>query len=226
MPAQLSNWAKDAGIEMRVPAAQATYFLYYSVNKLKLRWLGDKKFLPISAQTPGQKRVSSSNLLIKALGKRNRIIADLSAGLGVDALTIASTGRRVYCIERCPAVAMLLFDGISRCDPTLADLVELHFENSKFWLEQNSIKLDAIYIDTMFIGKKKSAKPSKQMQILRQLAGDDRDAELLINCALKQNVSRVIVKKYANAAACLERPVAQYRGKTIRFDVFKPGFNK
>ena len=222
LPAHLSNWAADVGIEFRAHNEQAIYCLKYIVNKLELYWYGQQRFLPISVQAPGQKRMSSSNLLIKALGKKANIVADLSAGLGVDALTIASTGRKVYCIERCPPIAMLLYDGVSRCEPILADSINVYFRDSKSWLDEGSNKLDAIYIDTMFSDKKKSAKSSRQMQILRKLAGDDQDSELLLNCALKQNVSRVIVKKSANAAPPFEKTIAQYRGKSIRFDVLRP----
>lgn len=170
-----------------------------------------------------QERLSSSNLLIKALGKKTNIVADISAGLGVDALTIASTGRKVYCIERCPPIAMLLYDGVNRCEPTLADLINVYFKDSKSWLEEESPKLDAIYVDTMFSDKKKTAKSSRQMQILRRLAGDDEDARLLLDCAMIQNVSRVIVKKSANAAAPPNiSTIAQYTGKSIRFDVLRP----
>ena len=222
MPAHLSGWAENARIELRTYNENSVYCLKYNLKKLELCWHGEQNFSPISVQTPRHTRMSSTNLLIRALGKKSAIIADLSAGLGVDALTIASTGRKVYCIERCPAIAMLLYDGVSRCEPILADLINVNFNDSKYWLEKSSNKLDAIYIDTMFSDKKKSAKSSKQMQILRTLAGDDLDADALINCALNQNVSLVIVKKSVNAAPPTVKTIAQYKGKTIRFDVFKP----
>lgn len=222
LPVHLSDWAAEAGIRLRSPDGKAVYSLSFDNNRLQLNWLGQQNFSPVSVQPPHQNRISSGNLLIKALGKRARVVADLSAGMGVDAFTIASTGRKVYCIERCPPVAMLLFDGISRCPPGLADLICMHYCDSRLWLTQQSGNLDVIYIDTMFREKKKSVKSSKQMQILRELAGEDLDAQSLIDCALSQAVSRVIVKKSANAAQPATPAIVQYRGKTIRFDVFKP----
>ena len=222
LPTHLSVWAQDAGIELRPYTNQAIYCLHYNDNRLQLHWFGDENFSPISVQSPIKKRFSSGNLLIKALGKKTNVVADLSAGMGVDAFTIASTGRKVDCIERCPPVAMLLYDGISRCRPELSDLMRLFFCDSHSWLCRFPGELDAIYIDTMFSHKKRSVKSSKQMQILRELAGEDRDAHTLINCALSQNVTRVIVKKSANAEAPETATIAQYRGKSIRFDVFGP----
>ena len=225
MPAHLTNWAVDAGIELKAYSNKAMYCLNYNINKLELQWFGQQNFSPISVNTPGQSRLSSSNLLIKALGKKTRVVADLSAGLGVDSLTIASTGRQVYCVERCAPIAMLLYDGISRCPPNLSDLVNLYFGDSHCWLNQCSDKLDAIYIDTMFSDKKKSAKSSKPMQILRELAGHDQDAQSLVQRSLNHNVSRVIVKKSTNAVSPPVETIAQYCGKSIRFDVLKPVAN-
>ena len=222
LPAHLSAWAADAGIKLKAGNEQAIYSLNYNLDKLQLDWLGEDNFSPVSVQTPVKNRVSSSNLLIKALGKKTNVVADLTAGLGVDALTIAATGRTVFCIERCPPVALLLFDGISRCEDVVSKFMNLYFYDSNSWLGEYSGKLDAIYIDTMFSNKKKTAKSSKQMQILRKLAGTDQDAESLLTNALNQNVTRVIVKKSANAALPAIKPIAQYKGKSIRFDVFKP----
>ena len=225
LPAHLTTWAADAGIILKAPLQQTIYCLNFNKDKLELHWFGEQNFLPISVQTTVQKRLASSNLLIRAVGKKTRVVADLSAGLGVDALTIASTGRKVYCVERCPPIAMLLFDGICRCAPELAELINLDFGDSHYWLSQCPYPLDAIYIDTMFSDKKKTAKSSKQMQILRTLAGEDPDAKLLVDRALNHNVSRVIVKKSANAGNPDIKTIAQYTGKSIRFDVFNPSVN-
>lgn len=224
LPEHLHTWAADVGIEFRPHHELALYCLRYTKDRLELHWNGQQNFLPTSAGLPGRKRVSCRNLLIKALGKKSGVVADLTAGLGVDALTIASTGRKVYCIERCPPVAMLLFDGVSRCRPALADLLEVYFDDSKSWLESNSAGLDAIYIDTMFRDKKKSVKPSRQMQVLRMLAGDDPDAQELLKIALTQKVSRVIEKSSARTVPPAFNKIASYTGKSVRFNVFRPNW--
>ena len=72
----------------------------------------------------------------------------------------------------------------------------------------------------MFADKKTTAKSPKAMQILRKLVGDDEDANKLVDQALDQDVKRVVVKNSDGVSSTAKQTIAQYAGKTVRYDVF------
>jgi 16S rRNA (guanine1516-N2)-methyltransferase len=79
---------------------------------------------------------------------------------------------------------------------------------------------DVIYLDPMFVHRKKSALPNKNMQFL-QARSDDSDADELLTVALTRARKRVVIKRSLNAPylAAL-KPNVTFKSKLLRFDVF------
>jgi 16S rRNA (guanine1516-N2)-methyltransferase len=80
---------------------------------------------------------------------------------------------------------------------------------------------DAVYLDPMFPPKrKKSALAKKEIRILRELVGDDPDAEDLLQISLQIATKRVIVKRHLSAPPLGQTPDKSYSGKLVRYDVY------
>ena len=121
LPNHLMDWADHWQIHLTDSTSNSDYELRYYQQKLMLYWLGEERFSPLSVEMPNSYRLAPSNLLFKAIGKKTQTIVDLTAGMGVDTLTMATRCSRVYCVERCAPIALLLFDGISRCTTAIAE---------------------------------------------------------------------------------------------------------
>ncbi|MCX7120663.1 MAG: class I SAM-dependent methyltransferase [Gammaproteobacteria bacterium] len=161
--------------------------------------------------------------IAKAVGiksKQKLHVLDVTAGLGRDAFVLATLGCDVMMCERSPS------DGLLRAQ-------------QEYWFQQLSLKLinvdalnyfsqldeknypDVIYIDPMFPEKTKSALVKKEMRILREVVGDDVDAEALLPAALKIAKKRVVVKRARLAPLlCNQKPDIVFEGKSSRFDVY------
>jgi len=63
----------------------------------------------------------------------------------------------------------------------------------------------------------------KSQQLLRVLAGDDRDAQQLVNIAREKALRRVVVKRPRHAAPLAANPDGCFRGRSIRYDVYLAG---
>ena len=220
LPDFLIDWANQQNIHLLVSQSQAKYELAYENDKLQLHWLGQENFSPLSVDNPKTARLDKSNLLLKAIGKKTRHVTDLTAGLGVDAMTLALSGKKVGCLERSASIALLLYDGLRRFLYSNNIDVDLNFADSSDWLTKNESQLDAIYIDTMFVNKKKVAKSAKSMQILRNIAGDDSDADSLMQKAFRAKAKRIVIKHHDQSPVFGAKPNLQYLGKTVRFDVY------
>ncbi|WNO60230.1 class I SAM-dependent methyltransferase [Rheinheimera sp. MMS21-TC3] len=166
--------------------------------------------------------------IAKACGlnkKRDLTILDATAGLGRDAFVLASLGAKVTLVERNPAVAALLYDGLRRA----AAQPELQWVNERMNLLHSSglqalqsyQSVDVVYLDPMFPPRDKSALVKKEMRAFHDVVGSDTDADALLAPALKLALKRVVVKRpgYADALAQQE-PTMAVTGKNNRFDVY------
>jgi 16S rRNA (guanine1516-N2)-methyltransferase len=169
--------------------------------------------------------------IAKAVGLKGQTrltVLDATAGLGRDAFVLASLGCKMQLIERSPAVAALLADGLQRAT--------LH-EELAAWLPhrislQHGIAVDimttwqgarpdVVYLDPMFPHRKKSAAVKKEMRLFQQLLGPDEDADALLAPALALATKRVVVKRPAGAPYLAQRkPQIEMQGKANRFDVY------
>ena len=170
--------------------------------------------------------------IAKALGlakyKEPPRIIDATAGIGQDSFVLASLGATVIAIERNPIVAALLQDALLRAQahPDVSDIAsrivllksDAHLTMAKVALDQHPI--DIVYLDPMFPHRSKSALVKKELRILRDIVGDDADADALLQQALK-SAAKVVVKRpkiapYLNA----QKPDRQWLGERNRFDIY------
>jgi 16S rRNA (guanine1516-N2)-methyltransferase len=163
--------------------------------------------------------------LRRAIGAGARDVVDATAGLGVDAVHLVAAGHRVTAIERNPIVSALAQDGLGRA--RAQGLIEA--DNPRWLIGDAGVLLArlefrpaTIYLDPMFPPKrKKSAAVRKEMGLLRRLGIDDGDAAELLAVALVCSGERVVVKRPIDAPALADGVVAAYRGKLVRYDVYR-----
>ena len=166
--------------------------------------------------------------IAKAVGlnkKRDLRILDATAGLGRDAFVLASLGASVTLVERNPAVAALLADGLRRAasEPTLSDTasrMQLLHCSAHNALSQKK-QTDVVFLDPMFPPREKSAQVKKEMRAFHDVVGCDDDADSLLAPALELAEKRVVVKRpgYADFLAG-QAPTISVTGKNNRFDVY------
>ncbi|MCM2681063.1 class I SAM-dependent methyltransferase [Echinimonas agarilytica] len=153
-------------------------------------------------------------------------IIDATAGLGRDAMVLASLGCRVSLIERSPVVAALLFDGYRRAleNEDIGDWVSarvaLYHGHALDVLKRLECH-DVVYLDPMYPHRQKSAQVKKEMRVFQGVVGSDADADALLDVALSKATKRVVVKRpdYAEPLAG-KPPHHQIKTKKNRFDVY------
>lgn len=218
-------------------------YLLWADKKLSLNTLS-KKNIQIEFNSTKYNRIfkPTTDLLCKAcgwsLGYRN--VWDLTAGFGVDAITLTRAGFWVQSHERNPLLAILLrhslrehqsvSDTLKNLSFIFADSSQLFIKvglgemgnvSNNFSLVSDTVVPDVIYYDPMYPPSKKSALPSKEMQILREINGtDDESRELIEKFIQLAEVKRVVVKRPHRALPLIEKPKFQITGKLLRFDVY------
>jgi len=167
-----------------------------------------------------------NELLAKAIGVKGNQqlnVLDTTAGLGRDSFILACLGCNVIMLERSPIIAVLLEDGLTRLLATEKLNLSLIQTNAIEYLKQLDEKNypEVIYLDPMYPHRTKSALVKKEMRVIRELVGDDEDAEQLVLLAIKRAKKRVVVKRPRLAPALSEqKPDIIYTGKQHRFDVY------
>lgn len=170
-------------------------------------------------------------MIVKAVAGRSKeplSVVDATAGLGRDGFLLAAAGFSVTLIERHPAIACLLADGLYRAaqDSEMAAIcgrIQLQVGSAHDILAQmaNSARPDVIYLDPMFPERQKSALVKKEMRIFREVVGEDDDATALLDIALQVALKRVVVKRPRKADTIGSRkPGHELVGTSSRFDVY------
>jgi len=166
--------------------------------------------------------------IAKAVGLKHGFkpsVLDATAGLGRDAFVLASLGCQVTLLERMPAVAALLENGLSRAqlNPEIGDIanqMKLALGSS---IEEmvNQGEHDIVYLDPMSPHREKSAAVKKEMRVFQSLVGEDLDADELLAPAMEIAKYRVVVKRpsYAEPLAG-KKPSTSIKMKKNRFDVY------
>ena len=157
---------------------------------------------------------------------RTPSVVDATAGLGRDALVLASLGARVTLLERSPDVHGLLKEALaaaSASGPEFSAIVArmtLVYGDAKRLLP--ALHPDVVIVDPMHPARRKSALVSMDMRLLRKLVGADEDALELMHVALASARQRVVLKwpRRAPSMQGLKKPSYQIIGKTTRYDVF------
>jgi 16S rRNA (guanine1516-N2)-methyltransferase len=212
---------------------------------LSLRDLVDPTLQPLSVDFSSPRllhrlKTSGKNQpLAKAVGLGDAcpFVLDATAGLGTDALVLASLGCRVRSIERSETIFALLQDGhkrLEQLEPELAARMSFEHADARAILASltraggapnvsEGIAPDVVYLDPMYPeeGRSKSALPKKTMQMFRRLLDGDEDADELWEAAMKAALKRVVVKRPSHAPSLGSRkPNHSFEGKTARFDLY------
>lgn len=166
-------------------------------------------------------------LLIKAIGKgRYKTVLDTTAGLGRDALIMASVSEKVVLLERHPEIFQRLEQTLSQAqaveslEPLLRKIELIHTCAIEFLNIYTGPSFEVIYCDPMFPKKSKAALPKKESQYLQSVIGTDEDAETLIEMALSKAKNRVVVKRPLQSPTLIKKPTMQYKARAHRFDVY------
>ncbi len=166
----------------------------------------------------------------RAIGaKKDLKVLDCTAGLGRDAVLLASLGCQVTMLERSNVLAMLLRDALERAshDPDLAGIVSrltLLRDDSIRYLTHGNPQFDAILIDPMFPSRRKTAQVKGEMQFLQRFIGKDQDVSQLISAAQATGCRRIVVKRPLESASTNDYPAGKpshsVKGKSSQFDVY------
>lgn len=188
-------------------------------------------------------------MLAKAVGIKGKYrpsVWDVTAGLGVDGVILATLGCSVHLVERSPIIFALLEDGLRRACEIEKDSVEDRVEDGEppflkkiienfITLEQGDAldilrqspppTMDVIYLDPMFPESKKTALTKLEMRIIRDIVGMDIDAGELLDLALSVAKKRVVVKRprLAGSLPSLRSPNYIVQGSRNRYDVYLIG---
>jgi 16S rRNA (guanine1516-N2)-methyltransferase len=170
---------------------------------------------------------SGRDLLWRALGTSVRTVVDATAGLGRDSVHMACLGYRVTAVERSAVVAALFADGLARARAAkllAEDSPVLRVGDAREVLPSLDPRPHAIYLDPMFPSKhKQTAAVRKEMRLVRALVADDEDYLELYSVACACATERVVVKRPDDGLPLAPNPSASYRGKTVRYDVYRVG---
>lgn len=183
----------------------------------------------LSAEMRSRIRAGRRQLLSRAVGLQRHPglrLLDATGGLGRDAFTLAALGAQVSLVERQPLVVELLRDAQRRAraapEEALRAAADRIFVIGSDALDvgRDQGPFDAVYLDPMYPDDGKSALPQKEMQLLRELAGDDLDAGELLAHA-RALAPRVAVKRPAKAVWLAgAEPDAVLEGTQARFDLY------
>ncbi|MEO5330822.1 MAG: class I SAM-dependent methyltransferase [Magnetococcus sp. YQC-5] len=169
--------------------------------------------------------------LARAAGLKSGVrpsILDATPGLGRDAFVLAALGCPVRMVERSPVMVALLADGLRRAArecPLEASRMELCSGDAVSQLTQwpHEQRPDVIYLDPMHPERTKAALVKKEMRLLRELVGDDGDADALLQAALTHAGQRVVVKRpRLGVSLAGPAPQAVITGRTVRYDLYFP----
>ncbi len=244
-PSASLTLAADLATELRLPlvgdplTTNSSCFLCLTAERLELREhdsaLTKRLYVDFVAGAIAHRRRFGGGRkqpLAKAIGLKggaSPTVVDATAGLGRDAFVLACLGCRVDLVERSPIMAALLRDGLRRAarDPEIGAMVSerlrLVVADGRPYLQNlsESDRPDVVYLDPMYPHRRKSALAKKEMQLLRQLVGDDEDASELLLAALASAKQRVVVKRPRLAPVLVgSAPGFQITAPNTRFDIY------
>lgn len=221
--------AQQLGLEVvALDNSAVDFLLTFTAQHLELRQLTPNAPSPIyvdflKGALAYRQHQGGTELLTRAIGLKKGMaltVVDATAGFGSDAWVLLQAGCQLQMIERSPVIAALLRDGLCRagCDPCtliLADAQEYLLNLAP------SLYPDVIYLDPMYPHEKRTALAKKELRLIRELVGDDQDAEALFAIAQSRAQRRVVVKRpYHAPFLANKKPAIIFKGKACRFDVY------
>lgn len=217
---------------------EAEWLLFYDDGQLYLHNDHHPDYLPVGIEyLSGEfarrwKSATKNDILIKAIGLKKgvRTVCDPTCGLGYDAFFLSTfPDLQVTTCERNPVAAELVMDALSRVKETgqfEKTPIFFHFGDGREFLKAHPEEFDAVYLDPMYPrGSDKTAKQKKDMEVFRELVGEDQDSEELFAIAFAAAKKRVVVKRPDDATEITKTRAPDYvvPGKTVRFDIYLKG---
>ncbi len=171
---------------------------------------GAKPYVPPAVR---RDRLSRHSMIARACGVAElggQEVLDATAGWGTDGLTLQGLGVLVQMVERNPAVWALLTQRASSA--VLGDGFE--------WI--GSRRWPVIYLDPMFAPRGRKGLAKQPLQMLSLLADQDGpDVADWVAHARAWADQRVVLKQRLKAPL-VGRPDWQIKGRSVRFDVYRP----
>jgi 16S rRNA (guanine1516-N2)-methyltransferase len=201
----------------------AAFLLGASGGVLDLRPPGEHARPGVRAVFPPDRGGAGPNPLVRAFGPRIVAVHDLTTGLGGDAYRLARAGYRVEGFERDPVVFALLESAwrAARGVPTeIAERLSFREGDGRLALEALDALDHGVYLDPMYPPPKRaSAKPRRELQVLRSWLAPDTDTRPIVETA-RARVARVVVKRPHHADPIVPGPSHTIESKLVRFDVY------
>jgi len=211
----------------------ASHALHVSEDGLSLQVLKPTPMTPIQVDFCDPKQAHRlkpqqwrQELIARACGfKQNREprLLDATGGFGEDAFVLASLGAHVTLLERAPIMHALLADALEfakRQNIPGAMRMQLKRADAREHLSTINDPYDVIFLDPMYPDPDKRALVKKRCRIIRDLVGDDHDADELLSLALTK-ASRIVVKRPRLAPPLANTPTKDsLAGKAVRFDIY------
>lgn len=232
---EVRHRAKQVADTYNLPVLESSTSAQYAIvvrsSRLQLIDLHQPRFRPVFVDVKSVARLGKRNLLGRAIGSKTINVIDATGGLGNDAMLMARMGYRVTVIERSPAIAAILADGISIFNRQTSGC-KIHFVHgdAKKLLPELSNSPCSVFIDPMYPeeGRKQSVGVSRKRTVIRDIVGNDTDARELFEIAMLSNAPRVVVKR-PNYATPMKPELISHsvNGKMVRYDVyFTPATSK
>lgn len=181
------------------------------------RWQHFDMQLILQSIRPSPKGFASEPLA-RALGLLKKPapkkIIDASCGTGKDALQVWQWGHEVLAFERNPIVYVLLWDALRRHPLPKFELRFGDVASEKFTSDEH-LMFDPMFTQT----DKKKSLPRKEMQLFKNIVGNDLDQEEVIKKLLLSGAGRIVIKRPVRLNAN-PSPNHSFTGKTTRFDVY------
>lgn len=218
----------ELGIELDSCPPDEAFVLVEREGRLDLRPPCEAAVAGIqSVFPPDQGRTSGGrNPLLRAFGRSIETIFDLTAGLGADAYRLAEAGHRVFAYERNPAVYAVLVTGwmrdcaAGRVPTEVAERLEFDHVESADMLTRIDSRNTGVYLDPMYpLPRRSRALPRRELQVLRQLLGEEEDAAEIVE-AVRSRAARVVVKRPHRAKPLVPGVSFEITSKLVRFDVY------
>ncbi len=210
------------------PVNNTPFFLRVSGNRVQLEFARDKRkpYIPMIAPGFPAKGVDP---LLRAIGIRQGIVIDMTAGWCVDASRIASSGCSTIAFENNPLVYVLTQNAIDHCQHSIIrHYLDLRHADSIQTLQSETMDADVIYMDPMFPIHKRDAASPKPITLLRELVNHSRHMQSLdrmFDVAMRSSARRVVIKRPHHQPAIQKGKVGEIKSKQIRYDIYYPGSN-
>ncbi len=172
-----------------------------------------------------KRRVQTQNQhLLKAFKDKKYPIShilDVTAGWCRDSFILAQNQYTVTAIEQSPLVYYLTRFSLNKYAKNQPLSLHLFHNNALNYLTRLCVMPHAIYLDPMFPDSKHQAKNKKDIQVLQSVT-HNIDMDKLFQYSLNTATRRVVVKRPLHSPfLCQKKPCFQFKGKTIRFDVYQ-----